>query len=127
MGSGNNGSGTVRHERPSPASVIHQTVAEYQPSARALIRSQRLRDMLASIEEFWRASGPDRVWWRRDARHRLAEWRRLHQEPERAAFQQAVVRSKRRRCADCGTNWADLPSKLCPGCEAYREHTGDTP
>ena len=28
------------------------------------------------------------------------------------------------RCDDCGTNWADLPSKPCPGCEAYREHTG---
>ena len=27
-------------------------------------------------------------------------------------------------CADCGKNWADYPSKLCPGCEAYREHTG---
>ena len=27
-------------------------------------------------------------------------------------------------CEDCGKNWADWPSKLCPGCEAYREHTG---
>ncbi len=29
-----------------------------------------------------------------------------------------------KRCDDCGVNWADYPSKLCPGCEAYREHTG---
>jgi hypothetical protein len=28
------------------------------------------------------------------------------------------------RCVDCGLNWADPPSQLCPGCEAYREHTG---
>lgn len=25
-------------------------------------------------------------------------------------------------CEDCGKNYADPPSKLCPGCEAYREH-----
>lgn len=28
------------------------------------------------------------------------------------------------RCEDCNKYWADYPSKLCPGCEAYREHTG---
>ncbi len=27
-------------------------------------------------------------------------------------------------CDDCGEEPADLPSKLCPGCAAYREHTG---
>lgn len=32
--------------------------------------------------------------------------------------------ARRRRCDDCGINWADLLSHLCPGCEAYREHTG---
>jgi hypothetical protein len=26
-------------------------------------------------------------------------------------------------CADCDVNLADPPSKLCPGCQAYREHT----
>ncbi len=26
-------------------------------------------------------------------------------------------------CDECGKNWADRPGKLCPGCEAYREHT----
>ena len=46
--------------------------------AAAIIRDQRRRDMIAAVEEWRRASGPDRVWWRRDARHRLAEWRRLH-------------------------------------------------
>lgn len=25
-------------------------------------------------------------------------------------------------CDSCGTNLADSPSKLCPGCQAYREH-----
>jgi hypothetical protein len=29
-------------------------------------------------------------------------------------------------CADCGVNRSDPPSKLCPGCEAYRDHTDDT-
>jgi hypothetical protein len=37
------------------------------------------------------------VWWRRDAQHRLREWRRLHQEPERAAFQRAVAAAQHRR------------------------------
>ena len=30
---------------------------------------------------------------------------------------------RRRRCDDCGVNWADPPSKLCPGCQAYAAHT----
>ena len=29
---------------------------------------------------------------------------------------------RRRRCSGCGKHWADPPSDLCPGCEAYREH-----
>lgn len=37
-------------------------------------------------------------------------------------IRQIVHRSKRIRCKDCGKTWADYPSKLCPGCEAYREH-----
>jgi hypothetical protein len=58
------------------------------------LRQQRLRDLLAAVEEWRRASGSDRVWWRRDARHRLAEWRTLYRAPERAAFQAAVRRSQ---------------------------------
>ncbi|HKW20958.1 MAG TPA: hypothetical protein VJO13_06255 [Ktedonobacterales bacterium] len=58
-------------------------------------RQQRLRDLLAAIEEFWRASGPDRTWWRQDALGRLQEWRRIYRAPERAAFAAAVARSKR--------------------------------
>lgn len=27
-------------------------------------------------------------------------------------------------CDDCGVYPADSPGALCPGCEAYREHTG---
>jgi hypothetical protein len=26
-------------------------------------------------------------------------------------------------CEGCGVNYADPPSKLCPGCQAYQEHT----
>ncbi len=63
----------------------------------ALLRAARLRDLLAAIAEWERASGSDRVWWRRDARHRLAEWRTLYRTPERAAFQQAVARSRTAR------------------------------
>ena len=31
-------------------------------------------------------------------------------------------RIRRKRCEECGINWADPPSRICPGCEAYREH-----
>jgi hypothetical protein len=67
--------------------------------AAAIIRDQRRRDLIAAVEEWRRASGPDRVWWRRDARHRMAEWRRLHAIPERAAFQAAVAAAQHRRTA----------------------------
>ena len=108
-----------------------------------ILRDHRRRDMLASIAEWERASGTDRTYWRRDAQHRLREWRRLHAHPERAAFQQAVANSvipchRRDRCnwpacpqdcdgrpglcKDCGRYPSDPPSKLCPACEAYREH-----
>lgn len=27
-------------------------------------------------------------------------------------------------CEECGVNPADCPRRICPGCDAYREHTG---
>jgi rubrerythrin len=27
-----------------------------------------------------------------------------------------------KKCAGCGVHYADPPSELCPGCEAYRGH-----
>ena len=29
---------------------------------------------------------------------------------------------RRQRCEDCNIYLADWPSRLCPGCEAYKEH-----
>jgi hypothetical protein len=29
---------------------------------------------------------------------------------------------KPKPCVECQVNLADLPSKLCPGCQAYKEH-----
>jgi hypothetical protein len=34
----------------------------------------------------------------------------------------AEYRPRRKRCVDCGVHWADPPSQICPGCEAYQEH-----
>ena len=56
-----------------------------------ILREQRRRDLFAAVESSAAPHGPERVWWRRDARHRLAEWRRLHQEPERGSLQAAVM------------------------------------
>ena len=34
----------------------------------------------------------------------------------------ALLRGKPMLCEDCGKNYADPPSRLCPGCAAYQEH-----
>ena len=34
----------------------------------------------------------------------------------------AARKPRRVRCAECGKYYADPPSRLCPGCEAYQEH-----
>ena len=65
----------------------------------AIVRAQRLRDMLASIEEFWRASDEDRRIARRAAMHDIAQFRRAYLAPERAAFAAAVAASNRRKAA----------------------------
>jgi len=59
-----------------------------------MTRQQRLRDLLAAIEEWRHASGRDRHRTRRNALGALAEWRTLVERPERAAFERAVERSK---------------------------------
>ena len=33
-----------------------------------------------------------------------------------------VPRVRPRRCVECGVNYADAPSRQCPGCAAYQEH-----
>jgi hypothetical protein len=32
-------------------------------------------------------------------------------------------RKRAKRCDECGIYMADPPSRLCPGCQAYKEHT----
>ena len=75
MGSQRGRVAPARHE----ATHDRQRAVGSLSDAAAIIRDQRRRDLIASITEFWRASGPERTYWRRNARHRLAEWRRLHQ------------------------------------------------
>ena len=61
------------------------------------LRQQRHRDMLAAIEEWCHASGADRAYWRRLALYEIRQFRFLYLDPERAAFERAVLRSKERR------------------------------
>jgi hypothetical protein len=42
------------------------------------LKDQRLRDMLAAVEEYRRASGTDRAWWRSHASHLIRQWRRRY-------------------------------------------------
>jgi hypothetical protein len=63
------------------------------------IRAYRLRDMLGAIEEFWHATGSERDFWRSTALNRIAEFRRLHLLPERAAFEAAVRNHQHQRAA----------------------------
>lgn len=62
-----------------------------------MTRAQRHRDMLAAIEEFWRASGRDRLRARRYAQASLREWRFLYLDPERARLECDVRRSQEQR------------------------------
>ena len=50
-------------------------------------------------------------------------WSRHHEKRKPAKMRRRLDGSVQRRCEECGKNWADWPSKICPGCEAYREHT----
>ena len=63
------------------------------------IRGYRLRDMLGAIEEWQHATGTERDFWRRTALNRVAEFRRLHLRPERAAFDASVRRNHQHRRA----------------------------
>jgi len=73
-----NGEGT---HRPLPADLVRIDMALVEAGAREaarLIRSARLRDLLAAIEEYRRASGSDRAWWRSQAGHLIRQWRRRY-------------------------------------------------
>jgi hypothetical protein len=50
------------------------------------------------------------------------------QKPDAGSMHELVrdlppLRSRPRVCEECGQNPADAPSRLCVGCDAYREHT----
>lgn len=45
-------------------------------------------------------------------------------ERERNARLAKARKMRARVCSECGENAADVPSDLCPGCQAYRDHTG---
>lgn len=53
-------------------------VARGIAEAARIMRAARHRDLLAAVEEWRRASGADRSYWRQDALWRLREWRRLY-------------------------------------------------
>jgi hypothetical protein len=46
-------------------------------------------------------------------------WRQALPAAQREMDAESV---RRRRCTECGQHWADPPSTLCPGCQAYVEH-----
>jgi len=56
------------------------------------------------------------MWLGRGARYRIVKIDTAKSElkPQRTP--------QRKKCDGCGVHWADPPSSLCPGCEAYREH-----
>jgi hypothetical protein len=63
------------------------------------MRDVRLRDMLAAVEEYRRASDDERGYWRRRAQIAIADFRHFHLEPEAAAFAAAVARTRTTRRA----------------------------
>jgi len=63
------------------------------------MRDVRLRDLLATIEEYRRASDDERRYWRGRAQLAIADFRHYHLKPEAAAFAAAVARIRMRRAA----------------------------
>lgn len=47
---------------------------------------------------------------------------RKMQQEARAAFEPIDRLRRPPICEGCGKDRADPPSKLCPGCQAYRDH-----
>ena len=62
-------------------------------------RAHLLRDLLAAVAEWSHATGTERDFWRTTALNRIAEFRRLHLIPERAAFEASVRRNHQHRRA----------------------------
>jgi hypothetical protein len=63
------------------------------------LRAQALAELLNDLAEYRAASPAFRSYWRKLARHDIARFRRDYLQPERAAFEAAVIRSKQRRAA----------------------------
>ena len=66
---------------------------------RPSLRDIRLRDMLAAVAEWRRASDEERGYWRRRAQIAIADFRHFHLRPEAAAFAAAVARTRTTRRA----------------------------
>jgi hypothetical protein len=69
------------------------------PSVTESYRAQALAELLNDLAEYRAANPAFRPYWRRLALHDIARFRRDHLDPERAAFEAAVRRSKLRRAA----------------------------
>lgn len=78
-----------------PVAIDLARAAEGARIAARLVRQHRMRDLLSAIEEWRRADGPDRTYWRQQARWLISQWRCLYEQPERAAFNAAVAKSRR--------------------------------
>ena len=63
---------------------------------RRTLREQLLRDLLAEIAEWSHSEGTERAYWRRNALHDIAQFRRRYLVPERQAFEAAVSQQHRR-------------------------------
>jgi hypothetical protein len=67
---------------------------DYLNNAAAILRDQRLAELLATIAEWRETRGFQHTEARRDAILLLRQWKRRYTIPERAAFELAVARSK---------------------------------
>jgi hypothetical protein len=91
-------SDTATFANPQTAPTANLTNGNL-PTGAGTLREQRKRDMLAAIAEWLElrrrgVSGPERTYWRRLALYEIRQFRFLYLEPERAAFERAVLRSK---------------------------------
>jgi hypothetical protein len=97
--------GTVGHSETLPAAafVIRPlSLPALTPAAsiHSTLRQQALDELLNDLAEYHAASHPAlRAFWRKLAMHDIRRFRRDYLIPERAAFEAAVERAKRRHAA----------------------------
>lgn len=82
--------------------------------------------MTSSLNTMHMQIGNER-WFKLPLKLRVRYWKETNYgaKPVSTELATEIYQALGEVCEACGKNAADPPSKLCPGCEAYKDHTGE--